>query len=165
MSKAMAELLARQHGAVIVRSFNLLGPGQAEIFALPGFARQLAAIQRGEHEPVLRVGNLEARRDFVHIDDALEAYRLLLRAGRVGEVYNLGTGRALSIRQVLDRLLDVSGVAASAEIDPERFRPVDVPMTCAATARLEALGWAPQRTLDDALGALWESVRDAPAND
>ncbi len=158
MSKAAAELLARDRGAMIMRSFNLIGPGQSETFALPSFARQLAEIHRGEREPVLEVGNLEARRDFLHVDDALEAYRLVATEGSAGEAYNLGSGEAYSIRDVLDLLLEVSGVSARTEIDPERFRPVDIPLTCADTAKLGALGWEPARSVEEALTELWESV-------
>jgi len=161
MSKAAAELLARERGAVVVRSFNLIGPGQAPTFALPSFARQLAEIATGNHEPILRVGNLEARRDFLHVDDALDAYQLLIRHGQPGEAYNLGTGRVHSIRQVLDLLLEVSGVEAGTEVDPERCRPIDVPMTCADIAKIGALGWSPRRTVAEALDELWRSV--APA--
>lgn len=158
MSKASAELLAVDRGASVMRSFNLIGPGQSETFALPNFARQLAEIDRGEREPVLEVGNLEARRDFLHVDDALEAYRLVAAEGEPGEAYNLGSGEAHSIREVLDLLLEVSGVSARTEVDPERFRPVDIPLTCADTSKLESLGWASTRTVEQALRELWESV-------
>jgi GDP-4-dehydro-6-deoxy-D-mannose reductase len=77
LTKAAAERLALLSGAVVARAFNLVGPGQSSRFALPTFAEQLAAIKRGEREPVLRVGNLSARRDFVHVDDGVEAFRLL----------------------------------------------------------------------------------------
>lgn len=159
LTKAAAELLARRGTGLVVRSFNVVGPGQAATFALPSFARQLAAIAHGESEPTLRVGNLDARRDFVHVADAARAFRLLLERGAVGEVYNLGGGRARSIAEVLRRLMAVSGVAADVKVDPERLRPVDVPVLEADTTRLRALGWRPEKTLDDALEALWESVR------
>lgn len=159
MSKAAAELLAVEHGAVIARSFNLIGPGQSRDFALPSFADQLAQISMGKGEPVLKVGNLEARRDFLHVDDAMEAFRLMALEGRPGEAYNIGSGTARSIRDVLDLLLEVSEVEARAEMDPERFRPVDVPKTCADVARLRALGWAPSRDLRIAVGDLWREAR------
>lgn len=160
MSKAAAELLVLERGGVIVRSFNLIGPGQAPTFALPSFARQLASIAAGEVEPILKVGNLEARRDFLHVDDALEAYWLTVSEGRPGEIYNLGSGRAHSIREVLDMLLEVSGVGAHTVMDPERFRPVDVPMTCGDISKLGAMGWTPQRDVRDALRDLWASVAE-----
>lgn len=158
MSKAAAELLVLEQGGVVMRSFNLIGPGQAENFALPSFARQLAAIRDGNRDPVLQVGNLEARRDFLHVDDALPAYRLLASEAAPGQAYNLGSGSALSIREVLDLLLEVSGVDAQTEMDPERFRPVDIPLTCADISKLGGLGWGPRRGVERALRDLWESV-------
>jgi GDP-4-dehydro-6-deoxy-D-mannose reductase len=163
LTKAAAELLALARGAVVVRSFNLAGAGQAAQFALPSFARQLAAIERGDAEPVLSVGNLEARRDFVHVADGLEAYRLLAERGAGGEVYNLARGEAVSIRQALERLLAISGVAAEVRVDPERVRPIDVPLLCGDAARLRALGWEPRRGLDDALAEIWDEARQAVA--
>lgn len=159
LTKAAAELLMRRAQAVTVRSFNIVGPGQAEGFALPSFARQLAAIARGDSAPTLRVGNLEARRDFLHVADAVRAFRLLLEHGEPGTTYNLGSGQAFSIQEALERLMAVSGVTAEVEVDPERLRPVDVPLLAAETSRLRSLGWQPEASLDDALQALWGSVR------
>jgi GDP-4-dehydro-6-deoxy-D-mannose reductase len=160
MSKAALERLARPRGALVVRSFNTIGPGQAPDFALPTFARQLAAIRRGRQEPVLRVGNLAARRDFVAVDDVAAAYALLLERGEPGEVLNLGTGRAMSIEEALHRLIVVSGVKARIEVDPQRFRPADVPLLRADSGRLRALGWEPRIDVEEALRALWMSVCD-----
>jgi len=163
LTKAAAERLALARGAVVVRSFNLVGAGQAAQFALPSFARQLAAIGRGDAEPVLRVGNLEARRDFVHVADGLEGYRLLAERGAPGEVYNLARGEAVSIRHALERLMALSGVDAEVRVDPERVRPVDVPLLSGDAAKLRALGWAPRFDLDDALAELWREARQAVA--
>jgi GDP-4-dehydro-6-deoxy-D-mannose reductase len=144
---------------VVARAFNLVGPGQAIKFALPTFAAQLAAIARGEAEPVLRVGNLSARRDFIHVDDGAEAFRLLLEKGERGATYNIASGRAFSIGEALERLMAVSGVEASIEVDPERIRPVDLPLLLGDAAPLRKLGWEPRRTLDDALIDLWAAAR------
>ena len=160
-TKAAAERLALASGAVVVRSFNLVGAGQSKSFVLPGLAAQLARIARHRQEPVLWVGNLEARRDFLHIDDGVEAYRLLAAAGRAGEVYNLASGRAWSIREALDRLLTISGVQARVEIDPKRLRANDLPLLLGDAARLRAVGWAPRRTFDEALAGLWAAAREA----
>ncbi len=161
MTKAFAERLALAAGAVVVRSFNIIGPGQSSEFALPAFAGQLADIRAGRERPVLRVGNLQARRDFTAVDDALDAYELLLEGGEGGTVYNLGSGRAISIEEALHRLILVSGVQARIEVDPERLRPVDVPLLCADSSRLRALGWSPTVELDAALERLWRSVAEA----
>jgi GDP-4-dehydro-6-deoxy-D-mannose reductase len=155
LTKAAAERLALASGALVARSFNLVGPGQSPRFALPAFASQLAAVARGEREPVLRVGNLSARRDFVHVDDGVDAYRLLASSGRPGEIYNLASGRACSLAEALDRLMAISGVRARLEIDPARMRKVDLPLLLGDAGRLRALGWVPRRGLDDALADLW----------
>lgn len=157
LTKAAAERLALREGAIVVRSFNLVGPGQHPSFALPAFARQLAAIQRGQ-EPVLRVGNLSARRDFLHVDDGALAYRLLAEKGEPGGIYNLASGTAVEIKEALDCLLAVSGVSAEIQTDPTRIRPIDLPLLCGDPSRLRALGWAPARGLEAALADLWAEV-------
>jgi len=159
LTKAAAERLALAAGAVVVRSFNLVGTGQAPSFALPSFARQLAAIERGEAAPEVRVGNLSARRDFVHVADGVAAYRLLAERGGPGEVYNLATGRAVSIREALDRLIALAGVEADVVVDPGRMRPVDVPVLAGDPAKLAELGWRPERDLDAALSELLDEAR------
>jgi GDP-4-dehydro-6-deoxy-D-mannose reductase len=159
MTKAASERLAYAHGAVVMRAFNLVGPGQAPNFALPTFAAQLAAIARGEQEPVLKVGNLSARRDFLHVDDGAAALRLLVEKGEPGGTYNLASGTAFSIAEALERLKAVSGVDARVETDPERMRPADLPLLLGDNRRLKALGWRPERSLDQALADLWVAVR------
>ncbi len=156
LTKAAMERLVLAAGGVVVRSFNVVGPGQAPIFALPTFARQLADISRGHKEPVLEVGNLTARRDFLHVDDAVEAYEALLLHGVAGESYNLGSGVAHSIREVLDLLIRASGQSPEIRADPERYRPVDLPLLRANNQHLRDLGWSPTRNLDLALHDLWE---------
>jgi GDP-4-dehydro-6-deoxy-D-mannose reductase len=162
LTKAAAERLALAAGAVVARSFNLVGPGQSPRFALPAFAGQLAEIARGERLPVLRVGNLAARRDFVHVDDGAAGYQLLAERGRVGEIYNMASGTACSIAEALALLLEVSGVEAGVEPDPERVRPLDLPLLVGDARRLRDLGWNPGRDLRQAVTDLWEQVRPAP---
>jgi GDP-4-dehydro-6-deoxy-D-mannose reductase len=169
VTKAAAERLALalapgRSGAggaevVIVRSFNLIGPGQAPRFALPSFAAQLASIRRGESEPVLRVGNLSARRDFVHVAAAARAYELLLHRGEAGTAYNLASGEAHSIQEALDALIEISGASARVETDPERFRPIDQPLLCGDPSRLAALGWQPEPGFDRAVEDVWEEAK------
>jgi len=159
MTKAAAERLALARGATVVRMFNLVGPGQAPGFALPSFAAQLAEIAAGRHEPVIAVGNLEARRDFTHVDDAAEGLALSALSGAAGSIYNLGSGTAFSIREMLDLLVEVSGVEATVELDPERMRPIDLPLLQATSDRLRALGWKPHRGVRRALEDLWDTVR------
>ena len=158
LTKAASERLALLRGAVVARAFNLVGPGQSPKFALPTFAEQLAAIGRGEREPVLRVGNLSARRDFVHVDDGAEAFRLLAEKGKRGGIYNIASGRDFTIGEALERLMGISGVKATIRPDPERMRPVDLPLLLGDARPLRALGWNPRRTLDDALADLWAAA-------
>jgi GDP-4-dehydro-6-deoxy-D-mannose reductase len=157
LTKAAAERLALAAGAVVVRSFNLVGPGQAAGFALPSFARQLAAL-RGVPGAAIRVGNLAARRDFLHVDDGAAAYRLLAERGVRGETYNLARGEAHSIEEMLARLQAVAGTQAPVEKDPERMRPADMPLLVGDPGRLAALGWAPSRSLDEALAEVWREA-------
>jgi GDP-4-dehydro-6-deoxy-D-mannose reductase len=164
LSKAAAERVALAvPGArvVVVRSFNLIGAGQARRFALPSFADQLAAIHHGHQEPVIHVGNLAARRDFVHVEAAARAYSLLVQQGEPGSVYNLASGRAVSIADALNALIRVSGVRATIEKDPARMRPVDQPLLSGDSSRLRALGWTPEPGFDEAIRCLWHEARAA----
>ena len=159
LTKAAAERLALQRGAVVARAFNLIGPGQTASFAMPSFASQLVGISKGDAEPVLRVGNLSARRDFVHVDDGAAAFRILAERGHPGHVYNIASGRAVSIAEALERLMAVSGVRAEVRQEAERMRPVDLPLLLGDAHRLRRLGWEPRRTLDDGLLDLWNDVQ------
>jgi GDP-4-dehydro-6-deoxy-D-mannose reductase len=154
LTKAAAERIAAAHGAVIVRSFNLIGPGQAPKFALASWATQLAEIRRGERD-ALEVGDLSTARDFVHVDDGAAAYRLLAEKGERGGVYNLASGKATRMREALDRLIGISGVSPQVREGVYPPRPFDIPCLSGDASRLRALGWAPERTLDDALTDLW----------
>jgi len=156
LTKAAAERIALAHGAVITRSFNLVGPGQAPKFALAAWATQLGAIRRGERPAVLEVGDLSTWRDFVHVDDGAEAYRLLAEKGERGEVYNLSSGQAVQMRDALGRLLALSGVHAEVREGAFPSRPFDIPYLSGDAGRLRALGWEPRRTFDDALEDLWK---------
>lgn len=159
LTKAAAERLAVRHRAVVVRSFNLVGPGQDARFALPSFAEQLRNIQTGDAAPVLKVGNLSAARDFVHVDDAADAYRLLAERGEAGRCYNLASGRAVVLRDALDRLIATAGVDVAIVQDPDRLRPSDVPVMAGDASALRALGWEPNRGFDQAIRDLWQSLK------
>lgn len=159
MTKACAEHLALDAEALVVRSFNAVGAGQARRFALPSFAAQLAAIEREEADPVLRVGDLSPRRDFLHADDAAAGYQVLIERGARGQVYNLASGQDHSIGEALERLRAISGVPADVERDEARVRPVDLPLLCGDARRLRELGWRPEHDLDDALRDLWQEAR------
>lgn len=157
LTKAAAERIALARGAVVARAFNLVGPGQAPGFVLPSFARQLADIARGKKK-LLRVGNLSARRDFVHVDDGAEAFRVLIQSGHPGRIYNIASEQVVSIADVLTRLCAVSGIEPRVKQDPKLIRPVDLPLLLGDNGRLRKLGWEPRRTLDQALSDLWEDL-------
>ena len=164
MSKAAMERIATHYDATIVRSFNICGPGQAPIFALPTFAQQLRAIAEGKQPPTLQVGNLSARRDFVHVDDAVAVIGTLIEQGQPKEIYNLGSGQAHSVQEALDELIRISGVLAEVEVDRARLRAVDVPLLVASTNPLNALGWKAEKSLSEALQDLWnETAEQGPA--
>jgi len=136
-----------QHGlpVVRVRPFNHTGPGQDARFVIPSFACQLAEIEAGLREPVLRVGNLEVARDFTDARDMVQAYRLALVAGVPGEVYNLGRGRSVRIADMVDELVGLCRVPVQTMVDPGLLRPSDVPRQEADTRRFTALtGWQPR---------------------
>ncbi len=168
-SKVVAEVIALQMArsenlaVVCARPFNHLGAGQAPAFAVPSFARQLVAAERAGQMATLRVGNLEPIRDFSHVDDVVEAYLLLLERGVPGEAYNVCAGQGLSIAQVLEELIALSGTPARVEIDPARLRPTDIPRLVGSAAKLRALGWTPRRSLRVALADVLASAREAEA--
>lgn len=168
-SKVAAEACARAWAAsygldvVTARPFNHIGPGQDPRFAVPSFAGQLAAIAAGG-PPVLHVGNLEARRDFLDVRDVAEAYVALLANGRPGEVYNICSGRAVAIREVLRLLISLAGVPVEVRNDPERMRPSDVPVFVGDATRLrETTGWEPRIPLEASLAAVYADARERTA--
>ena len=150
-----------------MRPFNHTGAGQARGFAVPDFAIQIARIEAGLQEPVLSVGNLEASRDFLHVDDVVAAYADVVAAGMAGRlergvVFNVASGEPVAMRAVISRLLDLSKVPIELRSDPTRMRPSDLPTIAGDAGALRAAtGWAPRRSLDDALRDVLETERAA----
>lgn len=143
--------------AVITRSFNHTGAGQRDAFVLPSFARQICEVKAGNRPPVLEVGNLEAKRDFLDVRDVCAAYAALLERGESGETYNVCSGRSHRIRDLLERLCSLAGVDIEIKVDPGRLRPVDMPELRGDPAKLEAAtGWKPSVEMDETLAALLE---------
>lgn len=160
LSKLAQEMLAvRNNGqlhVVIPRPFNHFGPRQDPHFVASGFAGRIADIEVGRCEPVISVGNLDARRDLTDVRDTVRAYRMILERGRPGRPYNICSGTAISIRELLDRLLARARVPVEVQVDPARYRPNDTPLLLGDPSRLrDELGWTPEipleRTLDDLL--------------
>jgi GDP-4-dehydro-6-deoxy-D-mannose reductase len=162
-AEALAQAYARAYGldAVATRAFNHIGPGQDERFAVAGFAAQIARAAAGRG-PLVRVGNLEAARDFLDVRDVCAAYALLLEgAGAPGELYNVASGTATALKDVLRRLVEIARVPVDIREDPARMRPADVPLSLGDAAKLRAAtGWAPRITLAAALRAVYDDARE-----
>lgn len=164
VSKLCAEqtvlLLGRKYGMRVVstRSFNHFGAGQARGFAVSDFAAQIAAMEKGMQDAVLRVGDLSAARDFTAVEDVVAAYAALVEEDVPSGVYNVCSGNARKISDMLEELVQLSNLKIEVQVDPAKLRPVDVPcfVGCADKLR-EATGWKPvvphklglQRALDD----------------
>jgi len=164
-SKVAAEALTlayvRAFGvdALVTRAFNHIGPGQDERFAATAFAMQLARVAAGG-DSVVRVGNLEASRDFLDVRDVCEAYAALLEGGASGEIYNVCSGRATTMRDLLRQLITIAGVPVEVREDPERMRPSDVPISVGDATKLRtATGWTPRIPLAASLRAVYDDAR------
>jgi len=158
VSKVTQDVLAYQYWqsyglhVVRTRAFNHTGPRRGDVFATSNFARQIAEIEMKEKEPVIRVGNLEARRDFTDIRDVVRAYVLALEQCEPGSVYNIGSGKAYSIKQVLNMLLGMSNLIIRVEKDPSRMRPSDVPvLICDSSKFTKKTGWRPRIPFEQSL--------------
>ena len=160
LSKLAQEMLGvRTNGPLavtIARAFNHFGPRQDPYFVASGFARRIADIEHGRWEPQISVGNLDARRDLTDVRDTVRAYRLILERGLPARPYNVCSGRAIAIRDLLDQLIARARVPVEVRVDPARYRPSDTPLLLGDPARLrDELGWTAQipieQTLDDLL--------------
>jgi len=127
---------------IMVRAFNHIGPNQLPAFVVADFCKQVAEIEKRYTAPVIRVGNLSAKRDFTDVRDVVRAYALLMQKGKSGETYNVGSGKAISIEEILKIIISMSHVDIKIEIDKNKFRPVDVPIIEADIRKLtEITGW------------------------
>ena len=158
-SKASAELVALQAffgrgvPVIVARPFNHIGPGQSEAFVVSAIARQIAEAERdGGSE--LRVGNLAAKRDFTDVRDVVRAYRACVERGTPGTTYNVCSGVAVPISDLVERMAAMADRPLSVVVDPDRFRPSDVPEIRGDNTRLRTdTGWSPTHSLDEALAA------------
>lgn len=165
-SKLCAEVVALQAAAageveiVVARPFNFAGPGQAPSFVCSDFARQVARAEAGLAAPRIAVGNLQARRDFTDVRDMVRGFDLIARQARSGEVFNLCSGRGVSIESLLASLLGMSRVQIEVIPDPGRMRPVDVPIYIGdGTRARERLDWQPSIALESTLADTLEYWR------
>lgn len=166
VSKATQDLLGLQYhlcyGMPIIRArpFNHLGRGQSDVFVATAFAMQIARIEAGLQAPVIHVGNLEARRDFTDVRDIVRAYHLLATQGTAGQAYNIASGRAYAIGELLELMLSFSTISVKIEVDKERLRPLDVPLIIGDYSRLhQDTGWQPQYTLAETVREVLDDCR------
>ncbi len=166
VSKVTQDMMALQywnsHGLPTfrARSFNHVGPGQSDDFVASAFARQIAEIEAGVRKPVVSVGNLEAQRDFTDVRDVARAYWAIARHGRAGEAYNVGSGVSHSVQWLLDSLLSLASVDVQVQVDPERLRPSDVPISVCDNRKLVTeTRWQPQIELRHSLADLLDYWR------
>ena len=146
---------------MMVRAFNHIGPCQSPIFVISDFCKQVAEIEAGKKEPVMYVGNLAAKRDFTDVRDVVRAYALLVQSGTAGETYNVGSGHAHEIREILDLIISLSTKEIRVEIDLNKIRPVDVPIIEADITKLNAAtGWKPQIPLEQTIQEILDYWRE-----
>jgi GDP-4-dehydro-6-deoxy-D-mannose reductase len=138
--------------AIRTRGFNHTGPRRGKVFVTSNFAMQLAKIKLGLQEPIIRVGNLDAIRDFTDVRDTVRAYYLAVTKGKPGEVYNICSGTGITIQELLDRLIALAEVDVKVEQDPARMRPSDVEILLGDCSKFKAdTGWEPQIPFDQTL--------------
>lgn len=153
--------LSNKLQVIRVRPFNHIGPRQSPEFVVASFAKQIADIEKGKTEPVIKVGNLEAKRDFTNVQDMVKAYELIINKGEAGEVYNIGSGVSHRIKDVLDKLLAMSQKQAIVREDPSKLRPSDIPDIISDSSKLESLtGWKPEIPFDQTLKDTLEYFRN-----
>lgn len=171
VSKLAQEMLARRAAenrglsVLVARPFNHIGPRQDPTFVASAFARQIAEAEAGLGAGVIRVGNLDARRDLTDVRDTVRAYCVIAERGAPGRPYNICTGQARRIGDLLEHLLLLGRVPVRVEVDPERLRPSDHPVLVGDPCRIEReLGWHPEIPFEQTLADLLDDWRDRVRN-
>jgi len=153
-SKIEMESVARSYRGFVLtaRAFAHTGAGQTPTFAIPAFARQLARMEVGLEEPMLRVGNLTALRDLLHVRDVVAAYTQIMAHGERGLAYNVASGRPYSMQDILGRMRALCRVETEIATDAARIRPADIACSSGDSSRLHSLtNWLPRISLEDTL--------------
>lgn len=174
VSKASVDMAAYQWfvshkvRTIRLRLFSHIGPRQSDAYAISAFAAQIAKIEAGLQEPILKVGNLSARRDITDVRDVAAAYEALITHGQPGQAYNVGAGQSHEIRHLLEQLVSYSTVPIRIEVDPARLRPVDVPdVVCDNRLLTQHTGWQPQipvtQTMHDILAYWRHTIKESKA--
>ncbi len=158
VSKIAQDFLAFQYflsynlKIIRVRPFNHIGPRQSPHFVVSSFAKKIAEIEKQKQEPVLKVGNLKAKRDFTDVRDMVRAYEMIIQVGKEGDVYNIGSGVSYEISEILNKLISYSKVKITIETDPNLLRPSDIPeLLCDKSKFSNLTGWEPQIKIEDTL--------------
>jgi GDP-4-dehydro-6-deoxy-D-mannose reductase len=164
VSKIAQDMLAYSYfqsykmNIIRVRPFNHIGERQTGDFAVPAFARQIVAIERGQ-EKHLKVGNLTGIRDFTYVKDMVAAYKLVMEKGALGEVYNIGSGTGITMQQIVEELKALAKVPIQIEVDESLLRPLDIPVIVANNEKVTALGWHPKVSIQESLAKVVEYWR------
>lgn len=165
ISKALSEMacldLHKKFGLdlVIVRAVNFFGPGQSPELVFSDWCRQIALIESKRQQPVINVGNLSLRRDFLYIQDAVEIYEMLLRKGKSGEIYNVSSSKSLPLQSYLDFLVSAAKVPIKVQPVQARFRRDDAPAVRISNEKLHRLGWKPRFSIKTSLRQMLEDWR------
>lgn len=141
------------------RTFHIMGLGQPLGFVCSDIAQQIVDVENGKIKNI-KIGNLDAKRDFLDVRDVVEAYWEIINQGQVGEIYNVCRGKSIAIREILDKLVKLSRKKISVTVDKDRLRPSDVPDFVGDNKKLRDISWMPQYTIDDSLNTLLEGRRN-----
>lgn len=159
-----AELYGERYGLCVyrTRSFNHTGPGQSDKFVIPSWCKQVAEIERSGKPGVIRVGNIDVVRDFSDVRDVVRAYRMILESDYAGEVFNVGSGEALSLRELLRIILACADQGITVETDTERLRPADIATICCDNDAIgRSVGWRPIIDIHETVTSLLQEFRSA----
>lgn len=158
MQEKFVEIYRQQYGMQVyyVRPFNHTGVGQADSFVLASFCKQAAEIEKAQKPGTIYVGNLSAKRDFSDVRDIVRAYRMIVEEADCTKVYNVGAGKAYSLKEMLEYIVSLSSQEITVEVDPKRYRPVDTPIVCCDNHLIQReLGWKPEFSIFDTLKEMY----------
>lgn len=159
-----AKLYREQYGLKIycVRPFNHTGIGQRDSFVLPSFCKQVAEIDKSGKDGKIQVGNLKVKRDFSHVKDVVRAYRMIVESDNCNQIYNVGSGNAYSLEDMLTYIIGLSDQNIEIEVDQNRIRPTDQPVICCDRSLIgKELGWKPQYDVYDALKEMFDYYKES----
>jgi GDP-4-dehydro-6-deoxy-D-mannose reductase len=166
LSKLAQEMLARHAGTgvtvTVARAFNHIGARQNPHFSASGFARRIADIERGRWAPTIAVGNLTARRDLTDVRDTVRAYRLIAERASHGDCFNVCSGRAIVVGDLLEMMIARARVPVNIEADPARYRPNDTPLIVGDPGRIQSLGWTAEIPIEKAVDDILDYWRSTP---